>query len=152
MNVTYATEQWSDVWREMAPLWEAHWLEVALDHEAVPLAPDIAAYDALEAAGMLNVLVARKAGQVIGYHLAIVKPHLHYKNSLHSFTDIYYVAPEHRQGMTGVKLFKEAEKSLAKRGVKKMVSGTKMSLDMGKIFERLGWRETERTYTKCIGE
>lgn len=150
MNVTYTVENWSDVWREMEPLWHSHWQEVALDHEAIPLAPDIDAYNTLERNGNLHLLIARKAGKIIGYHIAIIRPHLHYKHSLHAFTDIYYVSPEHRLGMTGVKLFKEVEKSLVQRGVKKMVSGTKTSLDMGRIFERLGWRETERTYTKCI--
>lgn len=150
MRVTYTIENWSDAWREMEPHWHAHWLEVALDHDSVPLAPDIESYNTLEKNGNLHLLVVRKDGKIIGYHIAIIRTHLHYKHTLHAFTDIYYVAPEHRQGMTGVKMFKEAEKSLAQRGVKKMVSGTKTSLDMGKIFERLGWRETERTYTKCI--
>lgn len=150
--VTFAVEPWVDVKHEMAALWPAHWREVALDHDAIPLDPDLELYDQLADSGMLHLLIAREAGRIVGYHVSIVKPHLHYKTSLHAQTDVYYISPEFRQGMTGVRLFKEAEASLVARGVKKMITGTKLSLDMGKIFERLGWRETERTYTKCIGE
>lgn len=149
--VTFAVEEWNDVSPEMAPLWESHWKEVARDHDHIPLDPDLNLYAYLASVGQLHVMVARDKGKVVGYHISIVKPHLHYKSSLHAQTDVYYIDPEHRKGMTGVRLFKEVEKSLAARGVKKMITGTKLSLDMGKIFERLGWHETERTYTKCIG-
>jgi L-amino acid N-acyltransferase YncA len=149
--VTFVVEDWLEVKDEMSALWPAHWKEVALDHDAIPLDPDLELYDHLAESGMLHVLVARDEGRIIGYHLSIVKPHLHYRTSLHAQTDVYYIDPAYRKGMTGVRLFKEAERTLVARGVKKMITGTKMSLDMGKIFERLGWRETERTYTKCIG-
>lgn len=150
--VTFAVEPWLEVKDEMSALWPRHWSEVALDHEAIPLDPDLVLYDYMATAGILHCVIAREAGRIIGYHLSIVKPHLHYRSSLHAHTDVYYIEPEHRKGMTGVRLFKEAEKSLVARGVKKMITGTKLSLDMSRIFEWLGWRETERTYTKCIGD
>lgn len=149
--VTFCVEDWFDCKDEMAALWPDHWKEVALDHEAIPLDPDLALYDHLADGGMLHCMIAREGGKIVGYHLSIVKPHLHYRTSLHAQTDVYYIAPEHRKGMTGVRLFKEVELSLKSRGVKKMITGTKLSLDMSAIFKRLGWRETERTYTKCIG-
>jgi hypothetical protein len=41
---------------------------------------------------------------------------------------------------------------LKQRGVKKIFTGTKLSLDMGPIFERLGWTEAERLFCKYIGD
>lgn len=152
MMVTYQVEDWFECWEEMSVLWDAHWQEVALDREKIRLAPDFASYERFAQDGSLHVVTAREDGKIIGYHISIVKPHLHYKDSLSAFTDVYFIHPDHRKGMVGVKLFKETEKSLKARGVQKMFTGTKLSLDMGRIFERLGWRETERLYTKYIGD
>ena len=149
--ITYQVEPWSRVWPELQPHWDAHWQEVALNRDTIKLNIDWDAYAAYDASGALHVMVVRKDGAVIGYHLSIVRPHLHYKDSLNAFTDVYYIAPEHRKGTVGVKLFLEVEKSLKARGVEKMFTGTKLSLDRGRIFERLGWTETERLYTKFIG-
>jgi hypothetical protein len=123
-----------------------------MNRDKIKLEPNMEMYQALDDSGQLHVLTCRKDGQVIGYHVSIVRPHLHYKSSLSAFTDMYFVKKEHRKGMVGVKIFIEAEKSLKARGVEKLFTGTKLSLDMGKIFERLGWVETERLYTKYIGD
>lgn len=158
-TVSYAEERWADVWQEMQPLWLLHWREVALDHETITLKPQLDAYAALEAAGILHALVARAAGEVIGYHLAFVRVHMHYAADPHAFTDIYYVHPDHRRGFVGVNLFREYERHMRRRGVKKLVSATKLhisnvtggSLDISPIFKRLGWRNTESGWTKYIG-
>ena len=42
--------------------------------------------------------------------------------------------------LTGYRLLQEAERNLKARGVKKVFSGTKLHLDMGRLFDRLGWR------------
>lgn len=160
MNVTYMVERWSTVWPELQPHWKNHWDEVALHHDRVPLDPDMEQYAMLDAMGRLSVLVARSAGKVIGYHMTIIRSHLHYKSTLHGFVDLYYIAPEFRQGMTGVRLFKEAVKELKRRGVVKVLSGTKLqisnktgkSLDMSPVLERLGWQSTERLYSICLGD
>lgn len=148
--ITYQVEKWKDVSAEMMHLWEAHWEEVGLDHDSIKLAPDVDLYQQYEDAGILHVVTAREAGKVIGYHITIVRPHLHYKNDLHGFTDVYFIHPEHRKGWVGIRLFKYVEKTLKDRGVKKLMTGTKLHLDMGRIFEHLGWTETERLYTKLI--
>lgn len=156
---TYAVETFEAVWPEMKPLWDLHWQEVALDHGNVKLDPDIQGYLALENLGMLHVVCMRKQGRLVGYHISFVKPHLHYASTLHSFADVFFVKPEFRVGFAGIRMLKEVERTLAQRGVKKMMTGTKLhdspvtgkSLDMSRIFRRLGWRETEHIFTKCIG-
>lgn len=150
MTVTYQTEPLADCREEIAALLKLHWDEVALDHDAIPLDTDWTSYEQMDREGQLAILTARKDGRVIGYHVTIVKPHLHYASTLHGFVDVYFVHPDHRKGMTGVRLFIEAEKALAKRGVVKIFSGTKKHLDMSLIFERLGWRPTETLYSKVI--
>jgi len=150
--ITYAVEAWSDVQAEMAPLWVKHYEEVALNRDKMPLDPDFANYDAMESMGMLHIVVARKAGQIVGYHFTLVRPHLHYVSTLCGLTDIYWIAPENRTGRTPLRLFQFVESTLKARGVKKLFTGTKKSLDAGPLFEFMGWTEAERLYTKYIGE
>jgi GNAT superfamily N-acetyltransferase len=150
--ITYQVEQWRDIVAEMEVLWPAHWEEIAINRDSIKLAPDYQSYEAFADSGALHIVTAREAGKIAGYHITIVRPHLHYKNDLHGFTDVYYIQPEHRQGWVGVKLFKYVEKTLKARGVKKLFTGTKLHLDMGRIFERLGFHETERLYTKVLND
>lgn len=150
--ITYMVEPWSSVWPELQPLWNAHWEQVALNRDKIKLNVDMEAYAKYEAEGALHVMVVRNDGKVIGYHLSIIRTHLHYKDSLNAFTDVYYLDKEFQGTTVGVKMFKEVEKTLKARGVEKMFTGTKISLDRGKIFDYLGWTETERLYTKWIGD
>ncbi len=150
--ITYQVENWSDVQKEMAPLWVKHWEEVALNRDKMPLAPDFDRYDFMEQKGFLHIVVARKAGEIVGYHFTIVGPHLHYVTTLCGQTDIYYIAPEHRTGRTPLRLFQHVEKTLKDRGVKKLFTGTKLSLDAGPLFQFMGWSPTETLYTKYIGD
>ena len=157
--ITYLVEPWSLIRSEIAQLWQRHYDELVSDKDKIPLAPDYRQYQEHATSGALHIVTARSDGQLIGYVFAIVRPHLHYATTLCGFWDLYYVTPEHRKGLglslvghPGVALFREAEKSLRARGVKKMFSGTKMWRDASHIFEYLGWVETERLFTKWIGD
>lgn len=150
--ITYMVEPWSAAWPEMEPMWQAHWEQVALNRDKIKLKVDMDAYAEYERQGALHLLVVRDNGKVIGYHLSIIRTHLHYKDSLNAFTDVYYVDKAYQGSTVGVRMFKEVEKTLKSRGVEKMFTGTKIGLDRGKIFEHLGWTETERLYTKWIGD
>lgn len=152
MSISYATEAWPDVVDELQAHWKAHWAEVAMHKDCVPLDPNYAEYQRLHDTGQLHVTVARCRGECIGYLTAIVRPHLHYAHSLSAFYDLYYVRPEHRLWMTGVKLFASAEKALKARGVQRLFTGTKLSKDASRIFERSGWDEAERLFIKYIGD
>lgn len=149
--VTYQVEQWADCWHETAELWTRHWDEVALDKEQIPLDPDLAQYEAFAANGELHIVTVRVDSRLVGYHASIVRRHLHYKGSLNAFTDVYFLLPEYRQGLLGVKLFRKAEETLKARGVEKIFTGTKVHLNMSKMFEHLGYRQTEILFTKYIG-
>jgi hypothetical protein len=125
-----------------------------LDHDAVPLDPDFNAYAALDHVGQLQVITVRSDGDLVGYHTSIVRPHLHYKGTLHAQVDLYYLHPEFRRGINGLRLFEAAERAWRERGVIKAMTGTKLHdhLNVGRIFERQGWRATEHSYTKVLKE
>lgn len=149
--ITYEVNtNWPKFRAEIEPLLEGHWREIALDHTAAPLDPDWFEYARLDSLGQLHLLAVRNDGVLIGYYIGIVRPHLHYKSTLMAFNDVIYIKPEYRQGMVGVRLFKEIEKSLTVRGVKKMFMNTKDHHNFGPILERLGYKKADIIYTKVV--
>lgn len=150
--LTFATEAWADCLPEIERHWATHWDEVAVHKAQMPLAPDYARYERLADAGMLHVTVARSEGQCVGYVTAIVDHALHYATTLTAQWDLYYLAPERRRGRASLRLFEAAEKALRRRGVQRMITGTKLSKDQSRLLEHLGWIEIERTFSKWIGD
>jgi GNAT superfamily N-acetyltransferase len=151
-RVTYQVESWATYAPDARPLWPQHWAEIALDHETIALDPDDARYEALDAAGVLHIVTMRTdpAGRLVGYWLGIVQTHLHYKSTLHAVLDVFWVHPAYRQGWAGVQLFRFVAHTLKARGVVKVVQGCKMHKDVSMIFERLGYTEIERVWSKLL--
>lgn len=150
--ITYQEEAWSTVLPELEACWKAHWEEVAQDRERMPLDVDYVSYSILEATGALVVVTVRVDEDLAGYFISFLRPHLHYQSTLCAYVDVYYVKPMYRQGYLALRLFKTAETILKARGVQKVFTGTKVYKDQSRLFQRLHWVETERLYTKWIGD
>ncbi len=155
MKITYDVEKWRDVLPEMEPILFQHWKEIALGQDKVPL--DIARekYQVMCDAGNLHIVTVRDDGKLVGYHVAIVSGHLHYLSTKHGITDVYYLMPEYRLGITGIRLFRRVEEEMRAIGVKKLFTGAKLHTADGKsgrLFEYLGYNHTENLYTKWIGD
>lgn len=146
----YRVERWKHIRNEVMPLLVRHWKEVALNHSEVPLDIDEQRYTDLDEAGALHVVTARRNGLLIGYHAAIISGHLHYASTLHGITDVYWIAPECRHGVTAMRMFQAVERELKAAGVRKLFTATKLHLDQGPLFERLGYKPVERLYAKLI--
>lgn len=149
-KMTYQVEFWPEAVEQMRVLFDANWKEVILDREAIKLEPDYLLYDIMAKCNVLHLVTARYQGEVVGYHLSFVHPHLHYKSSLTAFTDAFYVKPEFRTGMTGYKLLRFALDSLRARKVQKMYVATTLQRDIGCLLDRLGFTEVERMYAKVL--
>lgn len=148
---TFHVEKWATFHRDAHPLFDMHWKELALDQAKIPLGLDSARFQVLCDQGLLHIVTARKAGVVIGYFVAIVMPHLHYKDAgLMAFTDMYFIRPGCRKGGCGVKLFTEAERTLRERGVVKAYLSTKVHQDHTQLFEKLGWRLSDKSFCKVL--
>jgi GNAT superfamily N-acetyltransferase len=169
MTVSFQEERLADVRDEALPLLRRHWDEIALDKDTVPLEPDWERYARLEELGVFKVMTARRSGashgisdpvaggraatprgELVGYASFFVFPNIHYKSLVVADGDIFWVAPEHRDG-TGYRLLKAAEAMLVASGVRKIVNKTKLGHDAGPVFERLGYRAIERVYAKTVG-
>ncbi|HTN66402.1 MAG TPA: GNAT family N-acetyltransferase [Burkholderiaceae bacterium] len=148
--IEFQTEPYAVMKTEIRPLLLRHWEEIALDKDSIPLDPDWDEYDRLAALGQLHILTARQDGDLIGYFVGIVRPHLHYRTSLTAFNDVLYIAPQHRRGRTALRFFTAIADGLRERGVQKLYINTKMHMDFGPLLEFLRYRKTETIYTLLL--
>lgn len=140
-----------DFLEELKTLIPAHYDELCVTKD-FPLMPDYAAYEQMRKAGMLRCITCRVDEELVGYAIFIVQPHLHYKTCRTAFEDIYYLRPSHRRGRIGIRLFQYAEHVLRQIGVDRIIMHTKVHLDNSKIFEYLGYKHTDKLYTKILNK
>ena len=139
-------EKWAS---ESKDLVYAHWQELGLDLD-LEIAPDIDKMKILEGLGLFKVITVRNSGKLIGYLLAVVSTHLHYKNSPPMFiVDAYYIHPGHRTG-TGVKLFRFAEGLAKDLGAIKIYLSCKVHKDHSKVFHSLGYKLSDYAFIKRV--
>ena len=101
--ITFAVEPVERWAAESKDLVYQHWQELGLDLD-LEIAPDIEKMKIIEGLGMFKVVTVRADSKLVGYLLAVVSTHLHYKTSPPMFiVDAYYIAPEYRTG-TGAKM------------------------------------------------
>ena len=147
--ITYSEEDCTVFFGELVPILPAHYEELCITKD-FPIEPDLAAYDRMHQAGCLKSIVCRCDGELIGYIIFFIQPHLHYMSCITAFEDLYYVKKEHRKGRTGIKLFQFAEQVLRDAGVKRIIMHTKIHMDNSRLFEYLGYKHTDKLFTKLL--
>jgi len=135
---------------EFEKLFPLHYEELCVTKE-FPLDPDLEAYRALAAAKMLRTIICRADGELIGYVVFTINRHMHYRTCITAFEDLYFVKKEYRKGRVGIKLFQYAEKVLKQFGINRIVLHTKVHLDNSRLFEYLGYKWTDKVFTKILG-
>jgi GNAT superfamily N-acetyltransferase len=136
---------------EIKVLLPAHYEELALNRDHVPLAPQYDIYLARERAGQLVFVTLRDAGEMVGYFLGFVAPGLHYSTCLTCTMDIFYVRQDKRKGSAGLRLFRFVEAELRRRGVQRWFMGSKIAADASALFKRIGATPIETYYSKWLG-
>jgi len=150
--ITYQQEFLCSCEKEAQELIRLHWEEIATNKETIKLNPDWDLYYALEDRGNLNIYTAREDGRLVGYFVVIVGSNLHYKDHMFAENDILYLHPNYRQGWTGIRLLKFAEKALKEEGVSVIKINTKVHKPFDPLMEWLDYSLTERVYTKYVGD
>lgn len=145
-------EPWSTVKLDVGPLWLLHNAEIAAKEDQDELAPDWEEFDRIADLDKDHWVTVRDNGRLVGYVFAIVTPHRHRRNTLSALWDLYWLHPGYRRKSfhkipLGIYMMRAARDSLVSRGVIKQYAGTKVWKDVGILFERDGWVETERLYT-----
>lgn len=102
---------------------------------------------------MMHVVTARDGGKLVGYIICFVMPHFHYKSSgLTALADMYYLLREYRKGGLGARMFMEMERGLKERGVIRAHMSCKAHEDHSKLFQRMGWKLTDYTFSKLLAK
>ena len=147
--IEYAVEDPATFIEELKEVIPLHYDELCVTKD-FPLMPDYEGYGRLYVAGMLRCITARDKSGLVGYAIFIVQPHLHYKSCKTAFEDIYFLRKEHRLGRTGIRLFQFAEEALSADGVNRIIMHTKIHMDNSRLFEYLGYKHTDKLYTKIL--
>ena len=87
---------------------------------------------------------------MVGYAAYVISPSLHYSDQIIADADVFWLDPDYRKGMAGMRLFKQAEKVLKSYGVTVVLNKVKIHFDVGKVFERMGYKPIERVYSKSL--
>jgi GNAT superfamily N-acetyltransferase len=143
-------EPFSQIFAEVKPLVERHWEEIALNKDSVVLDPDWQRYIAMERLGQLSIVTVRAQGRLVGYCCMVIQPGLHYRSCLEARMDVFWLAPEYRGRMGGVRLFRAVEAELKRRGVRRMFVGSKLHKDSSRLFEAMGYKPIEHWFSKML--
>lgn len=148
-ELVYADVDGLAILPELEKLFPEHYEELSVTKE-YPLNPDYESYRMMAQAGLLRTITCRADGELIGYVVFFIRPHMHYKDCITAYEDIYFVKKEWRKGRVGIRLFKYAEQVLKERGINRIIINTKVHLDNSSLFEYLGYKHIEKMYSKLI--
>ena len=154
VRTSFRVESFVDVWPEIEKLMPLHYQEVSADVGRFGPKLDRQTYTVRQLSGSLLILTARREGELIGYAVWTIAPHLHYQDSgLMAYSDAYFVKKEFRNGATGYKLLLASEVILREKGVKKLFNFHKLhreDLNHSKLFDKLGYQLNEYQYIKYL--
>lgn len=95
---------------------------------------------------------SRGRGILAGYAAYVLTPNLHYRSRLVAEADVFYLAPEYRRGLAGLRLLQAAERECIRAGAHIIQNKVKIAHDCGRLFERMGYRAAEKLYVKAVTE
>lgn len=150
--ITAHVESFTERLEELKVLLPMHYEELALNKDQVPLDPQYDIYIKREAMGEVIFVTLREAGRLVGYFIGFIAPGLHYRTCLTCTMDIFYVHPDVRGRMGGVRLFRAVKAELKRRGVQRWFVGSKTHADASRLFEALGFQKVETYYSMMVGE
>lgn len=150
MGTSYARENATDIWDEAHALMVSHAEEVGI-FGTERWAPKLDAYRRLEDAGVLRCFTLRhgengRTGQLDGYALFHVMPHLHYDLTI-AMQDAMFVRRECR-GIAGAKFIAWTDARLKADGVGMVFRESIVTCDYSRTLTRMGYTLTGHVHRK----
>jgi GNAT superfamily N-acetyltransferase len=150
--ITAQVENLTETLEELKPFFPAHWRELGLFQDKMPLDPQYDIYLRRDAAGEALLATLRVDGQVKGYFVGFIAPGLHYGQTLTCTMDIVYIDPDHRSAGNGVMLFDTVKAALRQRGVKLWWVGSKNHKPIEAFFRAFGFKQEEAYFAMWLGD
>ena len=152
----FQCEPFPRVAKELLPLLEANWREMAVYNDRTPLAPDWPYYFEASRLGVLQLFTVRCSGVIVGYLTVLIGPYRHSVCSRHCDVDIVYVDSGFRQGFTGLKLFRLMEKKMRElkvniircESVAHFKNNNGLGIDI--LLKRLGYKPVATVHGKYL--
>jgi hypothetical protein len=145
--ITFQVEPLYPFVYELMDLFKNHYQEIAERTDVIKLDPDLDTYEALVKLDKLEVHTIRDSEKLIGYSLWFITNHIHYKKSITCSSDILFIHPEYRKGMTGVKFIKWSVAKIKEHNPQRIMFHVKDSVDYSAIIKRMGAKHFESIYT-----
>jgi len=147
MTITHQVEEYKTCIDDIVPLFYNHWKEVANNQDTVPLDPDFDRYKALEDQGMMRIFTVRDDGELIGYFISFISPHMHYKTTVYAINDILYMDPRYRGGTQAYRMMRGAIEDLRDNcNVDRLVIHMKVDHEFRRLMKSLGGTLTEENW------
>lgn len=149
-SIKLSVESFDAVYDEVEPLLIEHYEEIAHRKDKIKFNPDRERYRMLEGAGVLHIVVARDKGELVGYFVSFIAPHLHYQETTVAQNDVLFVRKDYRGSSVALRLFQFAEAKLKELGVDCVVLHMKVDYPFEKFAEALNYKKFEYNYIKYL--
>jgi len=147
---TYQREYFEGAYADALPVLRKHWAEITTNLD-IALNVNEEAYRHSEANDLLRIYTARDGMVMVGYVALFVHRNLHYQQSLCATQDVFYVDPNHRGKMLGLRLIKFVEEQLKNEGVQVINQHVKIKHPaLGYLLERSGYTAVEKIYQRRL--
>lgn len=157
VTLRFGWEKFRDLALEpnLSDLLKAHWAELAVHKDRMPLDPDFGRFQVLEDAGVLRVWTARDGKTLVGYMAWFIQPHIHYRSTLTATEDLFLLDPEYRRGLQGCRMFTTCFDALRDLGVKRVMVHSKVHFEadrggLGVLFRRMGFEHTDNVWSMML--
>lgn len=151
MNVEIKDISVADSIGKTGEMLEEHWQEVAKHKSLMVLKPDVQRYTAMEQMSMLIGLGAFLNGEMIGYSVTFIMPHMHYADLIVASNDVLFVRQQYRATRVGLKLISETERIAKERGARMMMWHAKPGTALDALMSRRdGYGVQDIIYSKEI--
>ncbi len=126
-----------------------HHAEVSGEIAHLPARVPYEKYGSLEQAGILRLFTARDNGKLVGYNVFMLIEHHQHGVSFASH-DTLFLHKDFRKGTTGIKFLKWCDEQLKKDGARFITQHSSSSVNLEKIFLRMGYKLAEKIYLKAF--
>lgn len=141
--------EFSEAVKEVQHLFEQHYEECCGDYPE-KFEMDLEQYLLLESCGQLKSYVCYVGAKAVGYASVLMSKHPHRKGRNFASFDAVYVEPKYR-GKVGKTLLLAVEEDLkVNYEVVALQFGTMVKRDLSKYLSKLGYRLTEKIFTKHL--
>lgn len=124
--------------------------EALRNPDLIGCAPDRAAYETMEARGIVRPLGVFAGGELVGFCAVLVTPSLHCGGNIMASTEALFVASEHRAGGAGVALLQAADQEAAKAGAAGLYVSAPVDGRLERVLPRCGFKAVNTIFYRSL--